>query len=96
MTSLYLVAEIYPHPDKHDQAHAALKKLVEATQKENGCEMYELVQEQDSGSWFMIEKWSSKADWELHMTTDHVKEIQETSGEFLIKPADLRLFEPIS
>jgi quinol monooxygenase YgiN len=95
MTSLYLVAEIYPHPDKHDQARAALKKLVEETQKEAGCEMYELVAEQGSGSWFMLEKWRSKHDWELHMTTNHIREIQESSSEYLLKPADLRFFDPI-
>lgn len=95
MTSLYLVAEIYPHPDKHEPARAALRKLVEETQKEPGCEMYELVEEQESGSWFMIEKWSTKADWELHMQTEHVKEIQTSSDDFLLKPADLRLFNPL-
>lgn len=96
MTALYLVAEIHPHPDKHEVARTALKKLVEETQKEAGCEIYELVAEQGSGSWFMIEKWSTKHDWELHMKTDHIKEVQETSSEYLLKPADLRFFEPIS
>lgn len=96
MTSLYLVAELFPSPQRHDQAKAALEKLVAATRQEVGCELYELVAEQESGSWFILEKWSTRPDWELHMTTDHIKEIQETSSEYLLQPANLRFFEPIS
>lgn len=96
MSSLYLIAEIYPHPERHAQAIAALSKLIAATRQEVGCELYELVVEQESGSWFILEKWSTRPDWELHMTTDHIREIQETSSGYLLKPASLRFLEPLS
>ena len=74
MKPLYLIAEIYPHPDKLKTAHELFSNLVKKTLTEPGCLLYDLVVEEDAEHWLMLEKWESKADWEQHMTTTHVTE----------------------
>jgi len=52
-----------------------VKKLVEATQKENGCIMYECFKSTDDPKKFVImEKWESKEALDAHMATAHFKE----------------------
>ena len=90
MNPLYLIAEIHPDPSKLDQARAAYQELILETLKEPGCLLYDLVAEEDSSTWFMLEKWQSQAAWELHMETEHVKHINQTSAAFSYKETRLR------
>ena len=74
MKPLYLIAKIFPHPDKIDAAHSLFDALVKNTLEEPGCLLYDLVIEQDADHCLMLEKWESKDAWEQHMSTVHVRE----------------------
>jgi quinol monooxygenase YgiN len=69
--------------------------------KEPGCEMYDLVEskgdEKSSGedTWVMMEKWSSKALWDDHMLTAHVKHINSIDKKYFRQPTELRLLHPV-
>jgi quinol monooxygenase YgiN len=90
MKPLYLIAEIYPHPDKLDVAHGLFRTLVENTLTEPGCLLYDLVVEEDADHWLMLEKWESKAAWENHMTTKHVLEANRHAEKVIRDRTKLR------
>jgi quinol monooxygenase YgiN len=96
MTPLYLIAEIYPHPDKLAEAREAFDDLIAKTMQEPGCLLYDLVIEQDGDHWLMLEKWASKEAWEQHMETDHVKHINQISSSLTHKQTLLRFLHPVT
>jgi quinol monooxygenase YgiN len=90
MKPLYLIAEIYPHPDKLVIAHELFNSLVESTLEEPGCLLYDLVVEEDADHWLMLEKWESKAAWEHHMTTEHVTQANKLAETVTREKTKLR------
>lgn len=94
MKALYLIAEIYPNHEHLDTALSEFKVLVEKTRAEDGCVFYDLVQEEGSNDWLMVEKWESKQHWEAHDVSDHVKHIQSQPHLFA-KPTNLRFMTEV-
>lgn len=96
MTPLYLIAEIYPHPEKLTEAREAFDDLIAKTLQEPGCLLYDLVIEQDSDHWLMLEKWASQEAWDQHMETAHVKHIQVVTPTVTRKETVLRFLHPVT
>lgn len=96
MTPLYLIAEIYPHPEKLTEAREAFDELIAKTLLEPGCELYDLVVEEGSDYWLMIEKWASLEAWQQHMETAHVKHIQVVTPTVTSKETVLRFLHPVT
>jgi len=96
MTPLYLIAEIFPLPDKIAEARDAFDELISKTSEEPGCLLFDLVIEQNSDHWLMLEKWASQEAWEQHMETDHVKHINHISPSFTQKATVLRFLDPVT
>lgn len=96
MTPLYLIAEIYPHPDKLVEAREAFDDLIAKTMQEPGCLLYDLVIEQGIDHWLMLEKWESQEAWELHMETEHVKHINAVAGSMTRRETVLRFLHPVT
>ena len=95
MTPLYLIAEIYPHPEKLQEARAIFEALVFKTLQEPGCLLYDLVIEEGSDCWLMLEKWESRQAWEAHMETDHVRQNQTDTSTVSRAQTVLRFLSPI-
>lgn len=94
MDPLYLIAVIKPKDDQRERAAQALASLQAATRAEPGCELYDLVcDDEGSDTWLMIEKWSSRDHWNAHMATDHVAAIGRLEGELMREPTELRFYE---
>jgi quinol monooxygenase YgiN len=93
--TLYLIATIYPTPGKEIQARAAFEELITATRNEVGCELYDLTQAEGESVWIMMEKWTSKADWDAHMESEHVKKIISNGPNFLSQPSELRILKAL-
>lgn len=95
MTPFYLIAEIYPDPNKLPEAKAAFEELIQATRREPGCLLYELVAEEGSNTWLMIEKFESKQAWDSHMLEEHVQKMDAISESFTREKTKLRFFTPL-
>lgn len=95
MNPLYLIAEIHPNPEKLVEAKQAFEKLMDATLQEPGCLLYDLVVEENSDTWLMLEKWASVEAWNLHMETPHVKAINELSPSISRAATVLRFMNPV-
>lgn len=94
MKPLYLIAEIYPNPEKLAVAKAAYQDLRRETLQEAGCICYDLVAESNH-QWFMLEKWDSREAWDLHMESSHVKKIQQLEPLLTSKETKLTLLTEV-
>ncbi|MFZ4485867.1 MAG: putative quinol monooxygenase [Candidatus Nanopelagicales bacterium] len=93
MEPLYLVAVIKPRAERAEEVVEALRVMMAATRAEAGCELYDLVVGDDEpDTWLMLEKWSTRADWEAHMVTDHVVAGNEAVADLLREPTELRFY----
>jgi quinol monooxygenase YgiN len=89
----YLLAVIRPRVDRMAEAEAVLRELMAGTHAEPGCVFMELtVDAQDPTTWVMFEKFRSRADWEAHMLTDHVRDGNARLVDLLREPTQLRFF----
>lgn len=89
---LYLIAVIRPRLERAAEAREVLRALVDGTRAEQGCIFMELVVGEDADAWYMLEKFRSRADWERHMGTDHVREGNARLADLLLEPTDLRFY----
>lgn len=78
-------------PEYKDELLATFKSMIEATRKEPGCIYYDLHQNmQDSSKYVLLEYWKTKNDWELHKASEHFKIYKEaTDGKFETSGAEL-------
>jgi quinol monooxygenase YgiN len=92
---LYLVAVIKPKVEIRDEVRAKIAALVTASLAEDGCEMYDLVvSDDDADTWLMLEKWSSREQWDDHMLTSHVIEFNKQGDSLFREPTELRFYDP--
>lgn len=91
---LYLIATINPVAEHVAQVDRILRGMMDATRREPGCELYDLVVDPDApDAWLMIEKWTSRAHWEAHMSSEHnVRGNAELTG-LLRAPTTLRILD---
>jgi len=93
---LYLVAVIRPRPDRLAEADRELRALMSETRRESGCVRMDLVVEEgEDGNapiWYMLEQFRSRADWDLHMQTDHVTEGNRRLADLLREPTVLHFY----
>jgi quinol monooxygenase YgiN len=95
MKPLYLIAEIFPHPEKLSEARVAFAELIAATKKEPGCMLYDLVTGDNTDTWLMIEKWESRQAWDSHMLEPHVAHITAIEAEITRMPTKLNFYDPL-
>ena len=90
---LHLIATIRPRMDRIHEAERHVRALMAGTHAEPGCLSMELVEsEDDPGTWVMLEKFRSRADWEDHMRTAHVIDGNAALVDLLREPTELRFF----
>jgi quinol monooxygenase YgiN len=90
---LYLIAIIRPRMDRAGDVEAELRALMAGTHAEPGCIHMELVvSDDDATTWLMLEKFRSRADWEDHMRTDHVRRGNANLADLLREPTELRFY----
>ncbi len=95
MQPLYLVAVIKPKSEIRDEVRSKIAALVTASLAEDGCEMYDLVvRDGDPDTWLMLEKWSSREQWDAHMLTAHVIAFNEQGDSLFREPTELRFYDP--
>ena len=74
MSRLTVFAKIVAKKDAVDAVKRAALQIVAPTRAEEGCISYFLHQDNDNPCVFMFyENWTSEADLDKHMKTDHFK-----------------------
>jgi len=80
MSKLTIVANIYAQRGQIDLVKTELEKLVPITRREAGCIQYDLHQDNDHPSHFMLfETWESRKLWQTHMNAAHLAAYMEAT-----------------
>ena len=70
----------------------AAKPAIAATVKEKGCKRYELHQDiEDTTKFVLIERWDSVKDLEAHMGADHTKKLLAAVGKIAAGPPKIEI-----
>ena len=71
--SLTILAQITAVPGKEALVRSELEKLVDITRAEEGCEQYDLHQDNENPGLFVFyENWQSRDLWQQHMGAPHL------------------------
>lgn len=75
------------------ETREALIALIELTRSEEGCILYELMQNNaDPTDFTFTEEWTSDAALDAHLKTEHLRELQAREAELLASPPDIRRY----
>ena len=94
--TIRVVAHLTARPDKIAETRAALEACIDPTREEEGCILYELMQNNaDQTDFTFVEEWTSDTALDVHLQTPHLKELQSRSDELFAKPPDIRRYTVI-
>ena len=73
MAHLTIVADIKAKADKIDLVKSQLENLIDTTRGEEGCVQYDLHQDNEHPTHFLVfENWESRDLWQKHMNAQHL------------------------
>ncbi|MCB1183128.1 antibiotic biosynthesis monooxygenase [bacterium] len=79
---------------REDELAAALAALVAPTRAEDGCLDYDLHRDLERpGRFLFYENWTTRAAWNAHMESPHLRRHRETSPP-LVARAEILQMEP--
>lgn len=88
-----VVAHLTAKQDKIEETRTALTAVIEPTRAEDGCILYELMQNNDDPTDFtFFEEWSSDAALDAHLRSDHIRALQSQADELFAAPPDIRRY----
>jgi len=94
--SLRVVARLEAKADKVEELKALLSALIEPTHKDDGCIVYELLQNTGKPTDFtFVEEWTSAAALDAHLKTDHVTHALSRALELLDGEPDIRTYHVV-
>jgi quinol monooxygenase YgiN len=93
-TTIRVVARVVALPDKVEEVKSVLLGLIEPTRKEQGCIVYELLQNQaDPTDFTFVEEWESQALLEAHLASAHIEEAESQLNGLVAAEPDIRLYQ---
>jgi len=90
--SIHILASLRCNKDAEVAFETELKKLVNASAKEEGCIRYELYQyNQESLRYVLQEEWHDDVSLAQHMETPHYKYFIHIAPVLLAQPPDIEM-----
>lgn len=97
MTTLRVVAHLKARPEKIVETREALMSMIEQTRAEEGCIVYELMQNDvDPTDFTFVEEWTGDAELGAHLQSDHVQSVIARAEELFAAPPDIRRYTLIA
>lgn len=91
--SLKVVAHLISKPDTIDKAREVLLGLIEPTQAEDGCIVYELFQNNSDPTEFtFVEEWINDAALDAHLESPHLINAKIKLSDLLATEPDIRRY----
>ena len=91
--TLRVVAHLKARPDRIEETRLALLALIDKTRVEDGCIIYELMQNNDDPTDFtFVEEWSCNDALDEHLQTEHIQQLVARADELLADPPDIRRY----
>jgi quinol monooxygenase YgiN len=93
-TTIRVVARVVALPDQVEEVKSVLLGLIEPTSKEEGCIVYELLQNQaDPTDFTFVEEWETQALLEAHLASAHIEEAESQLNGLVAAEPDIRLYQ---
>jgi quinol monooxygenase YgiN len=94
--SLRVVARIKALPDKVEIVRSILLELVEPTRKEEGCIVYELLQNKNDPTDFtFVEEWKGESFLNNHANSEHLRGAREKLKGIVAEAPDIRSYSVV-
>jgi quinol monooxygenase YgiN len=88
-----VVAHLTAKQDKIEETRVALTALIEPTRGEEGCIVYDLMQNNaDPADFTFVEEWKSDATLDAHLQSAHIRTLQSRGDELFAAPPDIRRY----
>ncbi|GAA3636228.1 putative quinol monooxygenase [Microbacterium awajiense] len=87
-----VVAVIHPHPDRLDDAKAAVSAALDAVRAEDGCLQYD-PHLADDGTIIMVERWASREALAAHSAGAPVTLLLERLEDLVTAPVGVTIAE---
>lgn len=95
--TLRVVAHLKARPDKIEEVRVALMSMVGPTRAEDGCIVYEMLQNDvDPTDFTFVEEWKGEAELGAHLQSDHIQAVIEQAEELFAAPPDIRRYTLIA
>lgn len=94
MSEIVIVATLLAKPGEEQSVEQALRRLVALSNHEPGCVMYALHRSTEASYKFvMIERWSSREAWEIHLRQPQVRQfprdrLREIPSDVVLEPLE--------
>ena len=94
---LTIIAHLVSKPDRIDETKAFLLSLVDKTRAEKSCVDFDLHQDNANPAEFTFyENWVSRAEWDKHMETPHIKAFIQKAPEMFAVDPQIRLMTMVT
>jgi quinol monooxygenase YgiN len=94
--SLRVVARVKALPGKVDTVRSILLELIEPTRQEEGCVVYELLQNKaDPTDFTFVEEWQSGSSLDNHAASEHLKAATEKLRGVIAEAPDIRRYSVV-
>lgn len=93
-TTIRVVARVVALPGKVEDVKSVLMGIIEPTRKEEGCIVYELLQNQEDPTDFtFVEEWESQELLDKHLASAHLVEADAKLKGLVAAEPDIRLYQ---
>ena len=94
---LRVIARIVAKPDTVEEVQRILRGLVAPTRAEEGCVVYELLQNRaDPTDFTFVEEWANDSSFERHHRTEHIRAAFPSLGALVAAPPDIRTYSVVA
>ena len=91
--TIRVIARLVSKPDRVDDTRATLEALIDPTRAEDGCVVYELMQNNaDPTDFTFVEEWESDKALDAHLASAHIEHLRSIAGELLAAEPDVRRY----
>lgn len=96
-TTLRVVARVVALPNKVEEVKSVLMGLIEPTRQENGCIVYELLQNhEDPTDFTFVEEWENQALLDAHLASAHLAQADSQLEGLVAAEPDIRMYRLVA
>ena len=96
-TTIRVVARVVALPDKVEEVKSALLGLIEPTRQEEGCIVYELLQNhKDPTDFTFVEEWENQELLDAHLASAHLAQADAQLNGLVATKPDIRFYRLVA
>ena len=94
MSEVVVIAQAKAQPGREAEIETALRDNANASRQEAGCISYSVLRG-DDGAFMTVERWKTRGDVDVHMTSPHVQILLRTIVPLLAAPPTIQVLREV-